>query len=371
MIQLLDYYMAFTRDHDWEEGGHGAIVYQSLTKTALDLGVSERQIQRLEKALAEVGAITWNDSGNHRRYGSRCKVSGRILFGFGVDLTPLAALREHLREKLEEKRLYDAAWMETKRQVSWYRAQIRRLLAELEIREEGPSDDFDCRPTSIPIRTQMNLEDLRSLLRTHKTLYERLENGFQSEMSSDPTPSQASKESSRGDENVAHKQYTNNQKSNKFDTDCRPSAIGFQEGKLDHPEPKEEERIEAPPENILVAAGLDKITLKQVLNAASERFRARIPLHRRPMNANDLVEAAFSLKSELKISQKSWAQACQSVDRLGAAICLVLTDQASQRLVNPVRTPGAYFRALANRAESGDLNVHASIMKILKRENEA
>lgn len=83
MIQLLDYYMAFTRDADWEEGAR-PIVYQSLAKTSLDLGVSERQVQRLEQGLFALGAITWNDAGNHRRYGQRCANSGKILYAFGV-----------------------------------------------------------------------------------------------------------------------------------------------------------------------------------------------------------------------------------------------------------------------------------------------
>ena len=54
MITLLDYYMSFTRDIDWEEGGR-PIVYQSLAKTALDMGVSERQIQILENQLFDLG----------------------------------------------------------------------------------------------------------------------------------------------------------------------------------------------------------------------------------------------------------------------------------------------------------------------------
>ena len=50
MIQLLDYYMAFTQDQDWKKGAT-PIVYQCIAKTALNMGVSERQIQRLEAAL--------------------------------------------------------------------------------------------------------------------------------------------------------------------------------------------------------------------------------------------------------------------------------------------------------------------------------
>ena len=49
MINLLDYYMAFTRECDWEQGST-PIIYQSLAKTALDMGVTERQIQRLEQS---------------------------------------------------------------------------------------------------------------------------------------------------------------------------------------------------------------------------------------------------------------------------------------------------------------------------------
>ena len=365
MIQLLDYYMAFTRDCDWEEGGSGAIVYQSLTRTALDLGVSERQIQRLEKALFDIGAMTWNDSGNHRRYGSRCKVTGRILFGFGVDLTPLASLKNHLQEKLEEKKLYEAAWMETKRQISWYRAQIRGLLVEFW--EEGASAIAHYEKIAFPIRTQESLNNLRTLLAAHKSLHSQLLKEIETEEIPRLNVNQSSNESSTGERNVAHKQNTNKPPSNKLDTDCRPVANCIQERELQHSEPRTDRASVDPLGNILIAAGLDKVTLKQVLNAGSERFRSRIPIPNRPMNANDLVEAAFLLKSELHISQKSWAEACQTVDRLGATVCLMLTDQATQRLIDPVRKPAAYFRALIRRAESRELNLHASVMTILKR----
>lgn len=127
MIYLLDYYMAFTCELDWEEGSR-PIVYQSLARTSLDLGVTERQIQKLEKQLFEVGAITWNDSGNHKRYGKRDPNTGRIQYAYGVDLTPLAYLKTELEDKLQQKQLYDKAWLDTKRNISQYRRQIRSLI---------------------------------------------------------------------------------------------------------------------------------------------------------------------------------------------------------------------------------------------------
>ena len=185
MIALLDYYMSFTRDIDWEEGSC-PIVYQSLARTALDMGVSERQIQILEKQLFEVGALTWHDSGNHRRFGQRCEETGQIMFAYGAELTPLAYLKTELQDKLHEKQLYDKAWMETKRQISWYRRQIRAILLEAEsgageCGEEFTLDKADLLDFSnryeriaICIRTYMDLICLRELLGKHKDLYEIL-----------------------------------------------------------------------------------------------------------------------------------------------------------------------------------------------------
>ena len=87
MINLLDYYLSFTKDLDWE--GKGApIIYQSLCRTAFDLGLSVRQIQRIEKRLADKSLLRFEDSPNNKRYGTR-DASGRITKAFGVDLSPL------------------------------------------------------------------------------------------------------------------------------------------------------------------------------------------------------------------------------------------------------------------------------------------
>ncbi len=86
------------------------------------------------------------------------------------------------------------------------------------------------------------------------------------------------------------------------------------------------------------------------------------------MNWNDFVEAAYRLKGELAISQNSWGRACSTLGRSGAAICLLLTDQAQQREHRPVLKTGAYFNAMINRAKSGELHLHNSIFGILKKE---
>ncbi len=386
MINLLDYYMAFTRECDWEEGS-SPVVYQSLSRTSLDLGVSERQIQKLEKALFEVGAITWNDSGNHRRFGQRCPESGTILYAYGVDLTPLAYLKADLQAKLVEKKEHDSAWMETKRQISWQRRQIRAVLAELELIEDidPPFHELvaSYEEIAVQIRTTMSLENVKGRLEGHKELHKRVlgildayVGGAQIRVTE---PQIAKKSSPKSDQKSTHYKYTKQQSSNKLDT-SRDSLNGFQKGcsrtsenRTDRAGSRDSSQLselKEEPDNIHTQCGLQHITLKQVLNAASERFRDHLSLEPRPMNWNDVVEGAYSLKKELHISQNSWSHACVTLGRTGAAICLLLTDQATLREDDPVLKPAGYFNAMINRAKTGELHLNNSIFGLLKKDED-
>lgn len=378
MIQLLDYYMAFTRDLDWRTGGR-PIVYQSLARTSLDLGVSERQIQKLEQQLFAAGAITWHDSGNHKRYGQRDPRTGEILFAFGVDLTPLAFLRQTLEEKLHEKQLYDKAWLETKRQISWYRRQILATFAELEREEGSPPGELQVFFTAyeeiaFAIRTYMPLEELRTLLERHKALHGQLialapsmQPGDR-EINGPSLREMSHKSSCRDDTKFVHYKFTTQQSSDESDTDS-PADDCFQESVVEPSRAKtKSEKKETQGrgdaqdrEALILATGLQHISLKQVLLAAGERFREQLPLHPRPMNWTDVVEAAYRLRPQLHISQQSWAEACGLLGRNGAAICLLLTDRATQREDTPVLKPAGYFRAMLKRAESRQLKLQCSI----------
>jgi len=386
MISLLDYYMAFTRDIDWEQGSF-PIIYQSLSKTALDNGVTERQIQKLEKALFEAGALTWNDSGNHRRYGKRCDQTGRILYAYGVDLTPLAYLKASLEEKLQEKRLLDAAWMETKRQISWHRSQIRAMIAEMEQLTLEEQEDFtqesmelqsSYEAIAIQIRTNLKLEQARNLLAKHKELYETAR--FLIEDKLLKKSQKTNKSSPTNEQEFIHYNSTIKKQSNKLDTKERmASPKSFQKSSSEPQELQKvtdqqaetcsnEDKSFSDEEALILQTGLQHITLKQALNASSEKFRNHMPMEERPMNWNDFVDAAYKMKGDLFISQASWGSACGLLGRAGAAICLLLTDQAQQREIKPVQKTGAYFNAMINRAKEGELHLHNSIFGILQKE---
>lgn len=89
-------------------------------------------------------------------------------------------------------------------------------------------------------------------------------------------------------------------------------------------------------------------------------------MKRRALNWDDLVEAAYRLRPTLRISQQSWAEGCMVLGRNGAALCLLITDQASQRDKNPVLKTGGYFAAMIARAKKGELNLQKSIFSLMK-----
>lgn len=366
MIQLLDYYFAFTKESDWRQGCR-PIVYQSLARTALDLGVSERQIQKLEKQLFEAGASTWNDSGNHKRYGQRDPQSGQLLYAYGVDLTPLAYLKAELEAKLQEKRLYDNAWLETKRQISWLRRQVRSMLLEQQ-REEGTlpeawqTIDQGYEAIAVPIRTHLSLEALRRLLERHQQLHAKAASLLPSKALA-PEATQViaderitAKGSCRGEPAFAHYKYTTQEPTFKEST-VSPADDCFQKSVAEASQPFDP----------LLASGMQHITLRHVVQAASERFRERLPQTSRPLNWSDVADAASRLRPELFISQASWAEACALLGRGGAAVAMLITDHAALRSNDPALRPAAYFRGMLNKARTGELRLHNTIFGLLER----
>lgn len=367
MIELLEYYILFTRPQDWEEGAQ-PIVYQSLYKTALHFGVGDRQIQKIEQALFDAGALTWNDSGNHKRYGVRAE-TGEILYAYGVDLSPLAHLRPVLEKKMHEKQMRDAAWMETKRKISAYRARIRTLLSE--IVTDYPDDTRPLQvhydEIALPIRAYMHLENLLEMSRQHESLLNEAQSLVE-RLSDSGKVCELSQECSSTDAtDGVHKYSTTNSSSNKLDTSSH-SDISFQESVADRSEAKgKDPACGKVRQEEGSGAKYPEVTFKQILNAASPRFLDKMPMEPRPMNEGDFVEAAYRLLPDLGIHKSAWGEACANIGRLGAAMCVLIIDQKQDLPENRVRNPGGYLRAMVQRAKTSELNLHGSIFGLLKR----
>lgn len=378
LVALLDYFVAFTTDLDWEEGAR-PVVFCSVSRIAMDLGVSERQVQYMEKQLHELGALCWNDSGNCRRFGRRDPETGRLLFAYGVDLSPLAALQPYLEAKLHEKQLRDQAWREAKRQVSWHRRQIRALLSGV---EEGDVSDRLAAFTkaydkiAIEVRAHFSLERVRGLLREHQELHEALAQLLDRRHEKRRGATRSSANPSRlHDKNFVPIKTTNQSPSDESDTKI-PKWNDRVGGGAENPAPRHRHAAHAQRSgggragdgDPILATGLQHVTLKQALGASSRRIHDRLPVGQGARGWGDLVEASYRLSRDLGIGQRAWADACAALTRNGAAVCVLLVDRAMQRESNPVRSAPAYFRALIQRARGGELRLHRSVLALSKPE---
>ncbi len=370
IVQLLEYYIVRTQNIDWEEG-QTPICYQCVNATARDLGVSERQVNYLETALFELGLLRWESSGNNKRYGIRDRDTGEIKYAFGVDLSPLAEMLPDLETALEAKNAYKAAWEDKKRAISSLRAQIRPMISSLREYEDIDmleSVELAYEDISYRIRSYHTFDDMIALEKEHKLIIEALNNLYE-DMYKGTMPADSSAMYAK---NFRHIQDTNNINSSKEDTRSNgssPNNKDFQKLKMSNLEDKASTSAQAasskeeksPPPT----PSIDNITWKQVLNAGSDRFRQHIPIHNRSLNWGDLVEASESLLKELGIHKSAWIQACGTLGRSGAAICIMIIDQKS--LAGEIRSPGGYLREMCRRAERGELNLLASVFGLLKR----
>ncbi len=100
----LEYMLIRTQPQDWQEGQR-PVFYQSVQRIAEERGLTSKQVNRLEHRLEAVGLITWSDRGNYKRGGLRGE-SGRIMYAYGVDLSPMATRYNEFKRLAEEKQEY-------------------------------------------------------------------------------------------------------------------------------------------------------------------------------------------------------------------------------------------------------------------------
>lgn len=373
LVELLEYYLVRTSDVDWTQGNN-PICYQAVTTTAQDLDISERQVRNRENALNALGALTWRDSGNFKRFGARDPATGQITYAFGVDLSPLGSLIPVLEQKIERKKAFTALWNDQKRKISGLRGRIRTLLAEACLYDqlmdfaETMQAEYDA--ICYSIRTYHSLTDLKTLYEKHQLVVSGLLDALNSVSKAEDNSHLSYDTSAMGEGNFPHIQRTTLLKSDKSDYSS-PSDNCLQEGvaassdlqRIDPEERKSGGSVAAAEKESLAG----NITVKQVLNASSERFRSHIPLSNGKVAWSDFVEAAASLLNELKINKSAWWEACGVMDRYAAAICVMVIDQKLQDPENPIKNPGGYLRAMTARAKSGELNLQNSVFGLLKK----
>ncbi|WP_020592826.1 plasmid replication protein RepC [Kiloniella laminariae] len=373
-IRYLAQAIKFTQDKDWTaEAYHPPVVWQSVTSIAIELDRDERTIRRIENDLHTLGAITWRDSGNHKRYGSRDN-RGYIKCAFGVDLSPLAELYSELYTHAETVRENRRLWKEEKQLLSSLKRSVRAKFnfAGLD------TDELD---ELSPPSSSTSLDEIRNQYAQLKLLEIAADQYFNDNVSIEQNVDM----SASPDKNDRHLYTTIRPNSSKEDTcnkvdkhkrgdvPSRPggilsanadTAFCFQKKHgVGFTESQDKDTPEIP-----TSTGIEHLHLKQLLNAATGEFLEHIPLHDRPLAPADIVDAAQIMCHELGINRHAWTEAVSEMGRLSAAVCVLIADKNQYHPEFPIRNPGGFLRGMINKAKSGELKLHRSIFGILERE---
>ena len=96
LLTHIEFLVGHSSARDWQDGR--PVVWMSRARTAELLGITAGQVTARENQLMRLGALSFDDSANHKRYGRRCPDTGRIIEACGVNLAPLGRMLHYLQQ---------------------------------------------------------------------------------------------------------------------------------------------------------------------------------------------------------------------------------------------------------------------------------
>ena len=351
MLRLLELYIDLTYDIDWTAGNE-PIVCRPLVEIAEHLDRTERQIRNIERALLERGLLAFRDSGNHHRKGQRDRRTGRLLYGYGPSLAPLGQRAAEIIAMAAEARSALAAGRRCRIAIAALRRRLRAGIAAAAERAI-PVDDIATAIEAVPAcRAGMASETLECLRQRLGSLTAVLERRLEADYFHSKTSAteEISLITTKG---TPPKKVIND------------SSIPLEKAKAPPPQHRANSPAMAASRT---RAGIPHIPIALALTAAGEAFRSTLSRTGEP-GWRGLVAAAAERAGLCDIDQDCWAEACHSLGRDGAALCLLILDRRlhEDADIEPIRSPRAYFRAMIERARDGTLHIDRSIRALSRR----
>lgn len=337
-----------TRAMDWLSGNR-AVVYLFVRETAALRGITMRQVNRLEREIAEAYG-TYVPEPRCRRWGRRDE-TGRIVIANGVELTPLRdALPDLRRAKTELDQVHERR-RQRRNDLAAVRGRVRRLVDTVVAMGDAAQTDKASR-IAAPARGRVPDSDATSIdaLEKHILVAQKTCRDLEGLLIAGKTCGSDVDSSDMSDENVRRIHPLNHHHTH-HTVGCSPA------GDIAPPQPSltgYDGTPYVPPE----ATGADRVGVGRIVAAASLRFRGHLPPRVTPTPA-DIVAAALCVGAELGISRSAWSEACQIVGAYPAALCVLIADRATHD--RGIASPGGYFRSMVRRAPQGELHIHRSI----------
>ena len=381
LIEHLELLIGFTRPQDWF-CGHRPIVYLQVQSAAERLGLSASQIQRNERRLMQLGAVSFRDSGNFRRYGRR-DGDGRLVEAWGLDLSPCAALLPQLKQLAKEVAAEREEFLRLKRRISAARRRIGAAVdcavADSKLtEEEAAAVRVELDRLTPRIRARTPLEALRrqedGLDRLDAQLAVAI--GAEEPEPAAPAPgappppverpedllpgtaemrAAAAVNAAQGPHQCGTQEYYNTNQ------ECTNENITVAGGR---PERGADSAARAAPgERAGPSGGGRPVSFRLLLDLLSEEFFGYLPPGSQ-VGWSDLISAASFVAVDLGISLHAWREACHRLGRQTAATAVVVI--AAKKAQGLIGSPGGYLRGITRRGLDGELNLERSVFGLAK-----
>jgi replication initiation protein RepC len=346
-LSVLQVLLSFYPETDLSSDQEALVVFPSNAKICERLnGMPCSTMRRHLSRLVQSGFVIRRDSPNGKRYTRRY---GEERIAYGFDLTPLLTRHTDICRAAEEERQANEAYQRLRRSVSLMKRDLRGL--SIYGRNERPEMGFwdvcddHCALLSRDLRRTLTLEDLTIWHDRLLPLLDQARDVFEPAKSVETI-------------NVSTNDSQDEQHSHISDKDLKDFEAG--EGKASETTVTAYSKNEPAEKEQANERKLPNIPLSLVLATCSE-LRTYVP--DRIRHWHELVQTAERLRPMMGISETVWneAVATMGAEETAVVICAMLERFAE------IKSPGAYLRSLARKAEIGAFSSGPMIMSLMRR----
>jgi replication initiation protein RepC len=355
LVDLIDYLVGRTISADWQ-GDWAPIVWPSNAEMADRLGRETSRIKELIREAIDAGLILPRDHGTRKRFGKRNLQTGRIIYAYGFDLSPLAERMPEFERAAAEFEARRAEAKELRQEISGLRASILDLAA-FATEQSDLSLDWNelasqARSLGASVRASRDPFALAPIAVRMRTMHAQAEAALKPLIPVEKDPAQP--------ENRPHNTTTNQLPIGKpiaNDAGGHARGSGGGGGGWDDPSPPR-----SPEESVRDPFRGFPMTPKIALQI-SPAFRDLVPTSQ-PGWA-EITEAAFEVRSHLGISQHAYGQACQILGRQGAATAIAAI--AAKHQAGLVKSPGGLLRHMVDAHLAGTLRLDRTLFGLIDK----
>lgn len=387
-LRLLTLYVGYTRSEDWTADGR-PIYTRPVFRTASDLGISARQVNRSERRLEALGLIfrdTRADGGRGFVRG-RDEVMGDGAIAFCIDLRPLAVAYPKLKASADAVRRREEAIDNARAAISRGLRQAAQLFADAFSLDERlvTSEGLDAIYADLPQRTPRHRDlsrlvtaqrDLEGFVERVRTILDRASRMIPEIKSDADSKTVSYNYNTKPDSESCNQQSVANAPVS-HPSSPKGSQFGLEISQREA-EVKRNPILPAERNNLTalfdidlgdeaqVESGLDRLRTTQVRAAMPEAWQFEMQAWGK-FSWRAYCMVAESRLGHLGIGNHAWKRLTLVIGRRAAAVALMALECNRHHPTKPVKNIGGAIFRFADIAKMGGLRLDAMVLGILAR----